>query len=443
MPFNFKGGIHPEGKKRATIKKAIEELDAPREVIIPLLMSRGKINSPIVEVGDRVKLGQRIGESTSAFSAPCHASVSGTVTAIEPRLHPNGEMVLSVVIENDFKDEREEVSPSHDKFMTMTAQELSSICRDCGIVGLSGSAGPLSEKIIRASGKVNTLIINGAECEPYITADNRVMIEYTDELYDGAQVIARALGIKESYIAVESDKPAAIAELRRYLAKKPGVHLVILQTKYPQGDERQIVKTVTGREIPPGGEGADVGVICVNVSTAVAVARAVHEGEPLTSRVVTVSGGAVANPKNLLVRIGTPISELFSACGGFLEHPGKVIMGGPMMGQAEASLDVPVIKGTNCVLAFYDYESAKKLETTCIHCGKCVSACPMSLMPLYIYRAYREGELSVCEEYNIGDCTECGACAYICPANISLVAAFGAAKRQIEKKKAEEGQNED
>ncbi len=446
MPVNFKGGIQPDWKKSGLMKKVIEEMDAPGEVIIPLLMHKGVINSPTVNIGDRVLLGQKIGESASPDSAPVFASVSGTVTAIEPRLHPSGEKILSVVIENDFEDEREEIPPVHDRFRTVDLKGLALIAREAGIVGLSGSAYPLSEKLLASEGKVDTLIINGAECEPYISADNRVMIEYTEEVYNGATVTARALGIKNVLMAVSSDKAGAIAELRRYLAKKPGVRLCILHTKYPQGAERQIIESLTGRELAPGADAADAGVLVMNASTSAALARAVSEGIALTSRVVTVAGSAVANPKNLLVRIGTPIGKLFDACGGFLEHPEKIIMGGPLMGDSQASLDVPVIKGTNGVLAFSEGEGKAKAETSCIHCGKCVGACPMNLSPLYIYRAYRAGKLSECDEYNISDCIECGCCAYVCPARISLVAAFRAVKKKLSEtvsESTEENTNED
>ena len=439
MPVNFRGGIHPAGKKSVMMKKAIEEMDAPSEIVLPLLMHRGMICSPIVEVGDRVRLGQKVAESTAEFSAPIFSSVSGFVTEIAPRLHPCGEEILSVVIKNDFEDEREEVLPVHDRFRTLAANELAIVARDAGIVGLGGSAYPLSKKILSADGEVDTLIINGAECEPYISADNRVMIECTEDLYEGAMAIAHALGIKNVWMAVQSDKAGAIAELRRYLAKKPGIKLCIVHTKYPQGSERHLIEAVTGRTVPGDKTAVDARVITVNVSTAVALSHAIKDGTPLTTRVVTVAGSAVANPKNLLVRIGTPINDLFKACGGFLEHPDKIIMGGPMMGFAQSDLSVPVIKGTNGLLAFSGGEGADKKQTDCIHCGKCASACPMNLEPLFIHRAYKFGNISECKDYNATDCIECGSCAYVCPARISLVSEF----RDIKSKIFEEDTNED
>ncbi len=440
MPFRFRGGIHPDDKKAATRMKIIEELPAPKEVILPMSMHIGAMCSPIVSVGDYVKLGQRIAEATGPVSSPIHASVSGTVTAIEPRPHPNGTEVLSVVIENDFQDEVDDSLKPVDRFHSITADELADIVREAGIVGLGGAAFPMHIKIKSAVGQVDTLIINGAECEPYITADNRMIIEYAEELYDGVSIVAHALGLKSATIAIESNKSRAIEEMRRVLAKKTGVKLSVLHTKYPQGSEKQLIKAVTGREVPPGQLPSSVGVININTSSAIAISRALHEGKPLTTKVVTVSGSAVANPKNLLVRIGTPIRELFAACGDFKEAPYKVLMGGPMMGLSQHTLDVPVIKATNATLAFSEDEDKISESGTCIHCGKCVNVCPMHLMPLYIYRNSKHGRLSECEKLNVMDCVECGCCSYTCPARIHLVSTFRATKRRIvdSKKKGEQ-----
>ncbi len=443
MAFNFKGGIHPDVKKSATHKKPIEEMKSPREVILPVIMHKGTSCGPIVDVGERVLVGQKIAESTAHDSCPIHSPVSGTVTAVEPRITVTGEKILSVVIENDFEDEAVSVGETYDRFRSLGADELAAIARECGIVGLGGSARPLSMKLLDASERVDTLILNGAECEPYVTADNRIMLEYSEELHDGAMIIAKAVGAREVILAIESDKAHAIAEMRRVFTKKSGIRLAVVHTKYPQGAERQIVSSLTGREIPPEKTAADVGVLTVNVSTAVALSRAVREGKVLTERVVTVSGSAVANPKNLLVKIGTPIEELFDACGGFLEHPDRIIAGGPMMGNAQFSLSAPVQKGTNAVLAFCRGETVSEPEGVCIRCGKCVRACPQNLMPLYIHRDYKAGKLSSCEEQNVFDCTECGCCAYVCPARISLVSSFRAAKQKIIDNKREVCGNED
>ena len=433
MLFGNKGGIYPDLKKTATYKKPIEEMDAPKEIILPLVQHKGTICNPIVSVGDRVKLGQRIAEGNPSESAPIHSSVSGRVVAIEPRICSDGENIISVVIENDFEDEPAYDIITPDTSKKIEAEALADVVRDAGIVGMGGSARPLSERILAVAEKnVRTVIVNGAECEPYVNADNRVMTEHAETVYNGALLVAKALGANEVVIAVESEKEKAIAELRRVTTKKNGVRLLVLHTKYPQGDERQLVRTVMGKETPPEGTSPDVGAFVLNVSTAEAVFRAVREGRPLVTRVVTVAGSAVANPKNLLVRIGTPIKELFEACGGFLEHPDKVIVGGPLMGKAQYSLYVPVVKATNAVLAFYENEGKMgEREGDCIRCGKCANACPMRLMPLYIYKNYKMQRFDVCDKLNVSDCTECGCCSYICPARLPLAATFKAVKKKL------------
>lgn len=440
MPFGFRGGIHPDDKKSATARRAIEELPAPAQVVLPMSMHIGAPCNPLVSVGERVLLGQRIAESAAPVSAPIHASVSGTVVAIEPRPHPNGSKVMSIVIENDFKDEAEESPATDTRFADLSAEALGELCRNAGIVGLGGAAFPTQIKLNSADG-VDTLIINGAECEPYITSDNRLMLEHGDELLDGATIVMKALGLKTVHIAIESNKKEAVLKLRTLAASMLHVKLDVLHTKYPQGSEKHLIRAVTGREIPPGKLPSAVGAINLNTATTVAIARAVRHGTPLTTKVVTVSGSAVANPKNLLVRIGTPISELLAAAGGLRETPYKVLMGGPMMGIAQYSLDVPVIKGTNAVLAFCEKEDRFSEEQTCIHCGKCVGVCPMNLEPVFLHMYAKKGRLADCEKLNVLDCIECGCCSYICPARIHLVQSFRTAKRQIneQKKKGVQG----
>ena len=440
MPFSFKGGIHPDDQKALTEHKPIEEIPAPKQVVLPMSMHIGAPCNPLVAVGDTVRVGQRIAESTVPVSAPIHAPISGTVSALEPRLHPNGSMVLSAVIDNDFEDTWIDDLRPVDNFHTIGAEELADIAKDAGLVGLGGAAFPTHIKIKSAIGKVDTLIINGSECEPYITSDNRLMLEQGEELVEGTILLMKALGLREAHIAVESNKREAIEHLRKLIAKKDEVKLNVLRTKYPQGSEKHLIKAVTGREVPPGELPAAVGAINVNVATTIALNRAVKTGKPVTHKVVTVSGSAVANPKNLLVPLGTPIGELVEACGGFLKTPSEVMMGGPMMGIGQFSLDVPVIKGTNAILAFCENENKFDPEQTCIRCGKCVGVCPMNLMPNYMHLYAKRGELDECEKYHITDCIECGCCSYICPARLHLVQSFRTAKQEIaalRKKKGE------
>ena len=382
-----------------------------------------------------MKIGQTIAESTADVAAPVHASISGTVSAIEPRLHPNGSMVMSIVIDNDYEENSVQEMEPVDKFRDLTGEELADIAKEAGLVGLGGAAFPLHVKLRSSIGKVDTLIINGAECEPYITSDNRLMLEHTNELVEGASIIMKALGLKCVHIAVESNKREAISKLHRTAEQKSHIKLDVLRTKYPQGSEKHLIKAVTGREVPAGKLPADVGVINVNVASAISVYRAVEEGLPLTHKVVTVSGEAVANPKNLLVPLGTPIGELIEACGGLKEEPSELIMGGPMMGVGQYSPEVPVIKGTNAVLALLGNENAFSNDPMCIRCGKCVSACPMNTMPIYINMYAKKGRLDECEKYRVLDCNECGTCSYICPGRLPLTQTFRKIKQEILAKK--------
>ena len=434
MPFSFKGGVHPDDHKAATAYKSVEPIAAPAQVILPMSMHIGAPCSPLVAVGDTVKVGQKIAESAAPVSAPIHASVSGMVSAIEERPHSNGQKVLSIVIDNDFQDTRVE-GPAEERTGFINGKDLAEIAKNAGLVGLGGAAFPLHIKIQSALGKVDTLIINGSECEPYITSDNRTMIENTDELIEGTELLMEALGLPEAHIAVESNKKEAIAYLHKKLEKHPKVKLDVLRTKYPQGSEKHLIRAVTGREVPPGGLPAAVGVINVNVTTTVALLRAARKGTPLTHKVVTVSGSAVANPKNLLVPIGTPAKNLFEACGGFVSEPSEVLFGGPMMGVGQFTLDAPIIKGTNAVLAFSGKENQFDAEQICIRCGKCVSVCPMNLMPVYINMFAKKKRYDECEQYRVMDCIECGCCAYTCPGRLHLVQTFRLAKQTINARK--------
>ncbi|MBR5479062.1 MAG: electron transport complex subunit RsxC [Clostridia bacterium] len=436
MAFGFKGGIHPDDKKSFTERRTIEEMPAPKQVILPMSMHIGAPCSPLVKVGDRVLLGQKIAEAASPVSAPVHASVSGTVVAVEPRPHPNGTKVMSVVIENDFEDEKFLTTAYEEtRFADISATALADICYNAGIVGLGGAAFPTKIKIESAVDKVDTLIINGAECEPYITSDNRLMIEHGEEVLDGASLVMRSLGLKTVHIGIESNKKEAIGRIKKYAESMPHVKIHVLHTKYPQGSEKHLIKAVTGREVPPGQLPSAVGVINTNVATCVAISRAVRYGTPLTTKVVTVSGSAIANPKNLLVRIGTPISEVIECAGGLKADPYKVIFGGPMMGVAQHTIDVPIIKGTNAILAFCEKEDKIDEAQTCIHCGKCVGVCPMNLEPLYLNMYAKRNMFEELEQNRLFDCIECGCCSYICPGRIHLVHTFRTAKARYNEMK--------
>ena len=430
MASTFKGGIHPDTHKAETCKKAIELLKAPAQVILPMSMHIGAPCQPTVKVGDHVFLGQMIADSPAAVSAPIHATVSGTVSAVEPRLHPNGFKVLSVVIDNDYKDEPDPSIKPLD-IDGMSAEDITKAIRSAGIVGHGGAAFPTHIKISSGLGKVDTVIINGAECEPYITSDHRILLEYPWEVVGGAKILRKLFNLPEVKLAIETNKEDAFPVLKEYLPQDGSVKIYPLVPKYPQGAEKQIINALTGREVPSGKLPADAGAAVFNTDTCAAIYRLFATGMPVIRRIVTVSGSAISNPKNLECRIGTPIGELIEACGGFLESPNKLLMGGPMMGNPLFSLEVPVIKGTNAILAFCKDECVTVKDGHCIRCGKCLDACPMRLEPTYIYACSEKGSVADLEYYDTLDCIECGACTYVCPAKLPLVQGIRAAKQRV------------
>lgn len=425
----FWGGIHPEGHKDLSRGAAPVPAPLPAQVVLPMLQHIGAACTPVVKVGDQVRLGQKIGDG-EGVCAPIHASVSGKVVAVEPRPHPNGQDVLSVVIENDYMDTPDDTLKPHLTHKDLSAEEILRIVRDAGIVGMGGATFPTDVKAFSALGQVDYVIINACECEPYITADDTLLCTYPEQVTRGTEILLHALTPRHTVIAVEDNKQEAIRILGEALPKAGPIELRVLPTRYPQGAEKQLIQAVTGRQVPPGKLPAAVGCAVFNAATAAAVYQAVYEGKPVTRRIVTVTGDGAAAPKNLIVRIGATFQQTLEAAGGMSEETQKVLSGGPMMGVAQKDLSVPVLKGTNAILCLKG--AAPQAQTpTCIRCAKCVSVCPMHLQPLYLYRFAQAGNLRELERLHLTDCIECGSCAYSCPGQLPLVEQFRRGKQQL------------
>ena len=436
MAQAFFGGVHPNDMKAATNEMAIEQLAPPAEVVIPMSMHFGAPCTPLVKAGDHVKVGQKIGEF-HGLGAPIHASVSGTVKVVEPRPYSMGGNMMSVVIENDFQNElSEEVKAPADPD-ALTAEEMVEAIKNAGIVGMGGATFPTHAKISSAIGKVDTVIINGAECEPYITGDHRTMLERPEEIIGGATYLAKMFGVDKVVIGVEDNKQNGIDAMNKVIAeKKAPVVVEPLRCRYPQGGEKQLCQAITGKQVPPGGLPAAIGCAVFNINTTCAIFRAITQGMPVVNKIVTVSGAGVVEPKNLECPIGTPFSCLFDACGGLNDKTYKLIAGGPMMGMAQYTADVSVGKGTGAVLAFCENEEQTVEHPQCIRCGKCVAACPMHLEPLFMYQYASKNMLDELNDAHIMDCMECGACAYVCPARVHLTHMFKTGKQKLKDKMA-------
>jgi len=416
----FKGGIHPPDNKHWTSHKAIEDCPLPDELVVPLSQHIGAPSVACVEVGQHVAKGQEIGSAKGFVSVPMHASTSGEVVAIENRPHPFGTPLPAVVIKPDGEDSWSSNLQFTDPG-SLTSDELIEKVRQAGVVGMGGAAFPAHVKMSPPPEKpIHTLLFNGVECEPYLTSDHRMMLEESERVLQGVALLQYVYGAERVVIGIEANKPDAIALLKKQCADAP-VEILPLQVKYPQGAEKQLIAAATGREVPSGGLPMDVGVAVHNVSTAAAVTDAVMLGRPLIERVCTVTGPAIKEPKNLRIRIGMPLSHLVEVCGGLVEEPGKIILGGPMMGFTQVGLDVPVIRGSSGLLLLREEDIANSPEGPCIRCARCVQACPMNLMPTTIAAYARRDLVEETEEYCAMDCIECGSCSYVCPASIPLV----------------------
>lgn len=428
----FKGGIHPPGRKELTSGKKLVIAKAPETVVIPMLMHSGAPAKPIVKKGDLVKVGQCIGEPNGFISAMVHSSVSGEVIAVEPRLHPKGQKILSVVIKSDMQDTLyEEVKPKGD-LESLSPEEIKQIVQEAGIIGMGGAAFPTHVKLTPRKGKtVEHIILNGAECEPYLTSDEYIMNNHADKVVFGLKAMMKCMGVQRGYIGIEDNKKEAIEAISRALGNDESIELFSLHTKYPQGYKDQLITAIIGKEVPSGGSSADVGAVVFNVGTAAAISDAIQEGMPLIERIVTISGGAVKNPSVLKAKIGANIADLIENCGGFSEEPTKIINGGPMTGLAQYSPDIPLLKETTGISCLTKEEAEVPNPQLCIRCGKCASICPVRLLPLYIAEYSLNGDYEKCKKYHALDCMECGSCSYICPSKRTLLSSIRVAKREI------------
>ena len=430
MAFHFFGGVHPKENKHYSENQRIQEFPEPDILVIPMSQHIGAPCKPLVKKGDLVTKGQKIGDN-QGLCVPVHASVSGKVKSVEMKAHTNGTTVMSVVIENDHLGTLcEDCKPrTQEEVDALSPEELINIIREAGVVGMGGATFPTHVKLFGGIGKVDTIIVNAGECEPYITSDDRLCQEMPEELISGLQIIMKIFGLKEAHIGIEDNKPDAARQLRR-AAVETGITVDVLPAKYPQGAEKQLIYAVTGREVPSGALPAAVGCAVFNAATCKAIHDAVYNGMPLIKRIVTVSGDIIMEPKNLMVPIGTSFNDLLEACG-HSENPYKVLSGGPMMGAAQYDLSVPTIKGVNAITVLGHKNRFVVEDSRCLRCGKCIDACPMKLMPVLMYKAMQSGSIDEMNRVNLMDCIECGSCAYTCPASVPLVLGFRSAKQVI------------
>ena len=424
--LTFKGGIHPDDGKSLAKDKAIVDVKPKGDLVYPVSQHIGAPANPVVAVGDHVLKGQMIAEAGGFVSAPIYASVSGTVKAIAPHLNPTGGRVNSIVIENDgeYKEvEYPAVTPLED----MSKEDILNAIGTAGVVGMGGAGFPTCVKLKPAK-PVDTILLNGCECEPYLTADHKVLLEFADDIIFGLKAVLKTTGAEKGIIVIEDNKPDAIELMQEKVANIGNMEVFVARTKYPQGAEKTLIKRVMGRKVPSGGLPADVGVVVDNISTVKAISDAIQTGMPLVERVATVTGEKIKNPGNFVIKIGTSVRELIDYCGGFTDDDVLVKMGGPMMGFPLNTLDVPMMKGSNGIIAV---EPDETKEQPCIKCGRCVDVCPMELSPLYFVKYAKDENWQGMKDMNVMDCVECRCCQYICSSKIPIINSIKAGKNAV------------
>ena len=430
----FIGGVHPDYSKELARGAAIEEMPLPGRLVVHFTQNLGAPPEPIVKKGDAVKKGQVIAEAKGFVSAPVHAPTSGMVTSIDVYPHPVGTDLPAAVIEPDGADEWAEGLNGERDVSGLDGQAVKQYILEAGLVGMGGAAFPTHVKLSPPENKtIDLLVVNGAECEPYLTADHRLMLAHPAEILDGAALFARVLNVKRIVVGIEKNKPDAIEAMRKAAAGREGLEVAALDVIYPQGAEKQLIYALTRRRVPAGGLPMDVGVLVQNVGTAFAANEAVRWCRPLISRVVTVTGSGIDRPGNVLARVGTTFQDLVAFCGGLAVDTGKVISGGPMMGVAQYSLEASVTKGTSGIVLLRQDEIPQYVSDACVRCGRCVRVCPMTLNPSALSIFIEKMDFEQAAEYNVNDCIECGCCAYVCPSLRPMVHHFRRAKAELRK----------
>lgn len=433
----FPGGIHPHDNKHFSQDVAIESIPSPSRVVIPLSQHIGVPAKPIVKVGDAVLAGQIIAEAGGFVSIPMHASISGKITKIARFNHPTGFLSDAIEITNDGENKWIELS-DEEHFMAISTEDMKKRITSAGICGMGGAGFPTHIKLSPPENKkIDTVILNGVECEPYLTADYRIMLEQPQDIIAGLKIVMKILNAKKGIIGIEDNKPDAIKLFKELLKNEPKISVVGLKLKYPQGAEKQLIFAATNRKVPnKGGLPMDVGVVVQNVGTAIAIYEAVRYKKPLIDRVITVSGKIVRRPKNIKAPIGTLFSDLLEFCGGNTRTIGKIVSGGPMMGFAIPSLDTPMSKGSSGLLLLSDKEARRYDEKVCLRCARCVDICPMNLVPCLIANNVRYDDFELAEKYGVMDCIKCGSCAFVCPSHIKLIQWIDIGKLKISEKRS-------